>query len=406
MVLTHVYREGDQSQFKLNIRDAPIGEEDQAAQQSAFSTVANTLRSQAANPRKPSSNRGRRDVRNTIFVPSGQSLESAGLGGLPPFGASPSSTTSNPPMPADAYRGSDAQSIRSAHSIGSTTNAAIIHPSMHQPGLNASIVETVSATFSQGHVTKAVVIGEMALQHNAGDNASASGSDVVRLENFPVLEKVAPNPTFITQKLSASGEYSIDLSHTTRPTVAFKYQVHLDDTSLAAHAPMALTPTWRIEPTQASVILSYTFNPSFLSPSKRSVSLKNVMISISVEGAKPAGCQSKPAGIFSKEKSLIYWKLGDVTLDGYAEAPQKLLARFSTDGEAKPGSVEVRWEISGEQAVGLGSGLGISQIGGGKEESGGNDPFADESTPAVSTSGMWKEVPLTRRIISGKYAAS
>ena len=34
----------DQNQFKLNIRDAPIREEDQAAQQTAFSTVASTLR--------------------------------------------------------------------------------------------------------------------------------------------------------------------------------------------------------------------------------------------------------------------------------------------------------------------------------------------------------------------------
>ena len=345
-------------------------------------------------------------MRNTIFVPSGQSVESAGLAGLPPFGASPTNASSTPPIPTEAYRGSDAQSVRSAHSIGSTANTAITHPSMHQPGLNASIVETVSATFSQGQVIKAIVIGEMALQHNAADSASSPGSEVVRLENFPVLEKVAPNPTFISQKPSTSGEYSVDLSHTTRPTVAFKYQVHLDDTSLAAHAPIALTPTWKIEAMQASVILSYTFNPSFLSPSKRSVSLKNVMVFISIEGAKAASCQSKPAGIFSKEKSLIYWKLGDVTLDGYAEAPQKVLARFSTDGEAKPGNVEVRWEISGEQAAGLGSGLGISQTGAGKEESGGSDPFADESTTAVSTSGNWKEVPLTRRIMSGKYAAS
>ena len=36
--------EVDQNQFRLNIRDAPIREEDQAAQQTAFSSVANTLR--------------------------------------------------------------------------------------------------------------------------------------------------------------------------------------------------------------------------------------------------------------------------------------------------------------------------------------------------------------------------
>ena len=402
-MLIELNSEGDQSQLKLNIRDAQLRDEDQAAQQSAFSTVASTLRSQAVTPRKPSANRGRRDVRNTVFVPSGQSLEGTSLGGLPPLGALPLNAANTP---TESYRGSDAQSIRSAHSIVSAAHAGITHPSTHQPGLNASIVETVSATFTQGQVTKAVVIGELALQHNAAGGPS-SGSEVVRLENFQVLEKVAPNPTFITQKPSTSGEYSVNLIHTSRPTVAFKYQVHLDDSGLAAHAPISLTPTWKIEPPQASVILSYAFNPSFLSPSKRSVSLRNVMIFIGIEGVKPASCQSKPAGIFSKEKSLIYWKLGDTTLNGYAEAPQKLLARFSTDGEAKPGSVDVRWEITGEEAVGLGSGLSISQSGGlGKEDGGGNDPFADESTTATSSSGIWKEVPSTKRIISGRYTTS
>lgn len=286
-----------------------------------------------------------------------------------------------------------------------SANPAISHPQMHQPGLNASIVETVSATFSQGQVTKAVVIGELALQHNGNDASSPTASENIRLENFPVLEKVAPNPTFISQKPTVSGEYFVSLSQVARPTVAFKYQVHLEEANLAAHAPIALTPNWKVEPNQASVILSYGFNPAFFSPAKRSVSLKNVMIFIAIENAKASSCQSKPVGIFSKEKSMIYWKLGNITLDAYAETAQKLLARFSTESEAKAGSIEVRWEINGEDATGLGSGLSISQIGSSREESGGSDPFADESTSGRNASGKWKDVPVMRRMISGKYIA-
>ena len=355
--------------------------------------------SQVATPRKPSANRGRRDVRNTVFVPSGQPLEGAGLGSLP---APPSNLGGITGVPVESQRSSDAQSIRSAHSMTSLANPAVIHPQMHQPGLNASIVETVSATFSQDQVTKAVVIGELALQHNPSATASPSGSDSIRLENFPVLEKVAPNPTFITQTPAKSGEYTVNLSQVTRPSVAFKYQVHLEDSNLAAHAPVSISPTWKVEPTQASVILTYSFNPAFVSPARRSVSLKNVVIFIAAENAKALGCQSKPAGIFSKERSMIYWKLGDMTLDGYAEAPQKLLARFNTDSEAKPGNVEVRWEISGEQAQGLGSGLSLSQSS--IKEEGGSDPFADEGT-TPNPSGNWREVPVTRKIMSGKYIA-
>ena len=343
--------------------------------------------------------RGRRDVRNTIFVPTPQTPESPALTDPSAMVASPSYVAA----PIADNPGSDAQSIQSSHSLSSLTSNAVRHPEMHQPGLNASVVETVSTWFSQGQVTKAFVIGELALTHNATELASSSGTESIRLENFPVLEKVAPNPTFITQAPSRSGEYVVSLSNLARPAVAFKYQVHLEESNLAAHAPIALTPIWKIEAKQISVMLNYSFNPAFASALKRSVSLRNVGILIHIDDAKTISCQSKPIGTFSKEKSLIYWRLGDITLDGYAEAPQKLLARFSTESEAKQGSVEARWEISGEPATGLGSGLSLSQMGNAKEE--GTDPFADESAMA-SPNWVWKDVPVARKLISGKYLAS
>jgi hypothetical protein len=40
---------------------------------------------------------------------------------------------------------------------------------MHQPGLNASIIETVSATFENGTIQTAKVSGEVALVYNKVD---------------------------------------------------------------------------------------------------------------------------------------------------------------------------------------------------------------------------------------------
>ena len=318
-----------------------------------------------------------------------------------PFGPA----RSTPLSPDAGYNNADAQSIRSSLSMSSMTNPIIKHPEMHHlPGLNASIVETVSAWYSQSQVTRAVVIGELALAHNRGETTSTSSFENIRLENFPVLEKVAPNPSFITQLPSRSGEYSVALSQIPRTTVAFKYQVHLEESNLSAHAPIVLTPTWKVEPKQVSVILNYSFNPAFVSPMKRTVTLKNVTVFINIETRKALSCQSKPAGIFHKEKSTIYWKLGDVALDGYADAPQKLLARFATESEARPGTVEVRWEISGDDATGIGSGLGLSQMTPGSWGAG-NDPFSDESA-AGSPAGGWKEVAVARKVVSGKYVAS
>jgi len=285
--------------------------------------------------------------------------------------------------------------------------AMVKHPEMHQPGFNASIVETVSAWFQHGQVTKAIVIGELALAYNHTNLSPLPSTESIRLENFPVLEKVAPNSAFITQAPERSGEYVVNLSNINRTAVAFKYQVHLEEATLPSHAPMVLTPSWKIEPTQASVILSYAFNPAFASAAKRSVAMKNVTVAITLEGARASSCQSKPVGTFSKDKSLIYWKLGDITLDQYDSGPHKLLARFATESEAKPGNVEARWEVSGEHAAGIGSGLSMSHLDisseGPREE--GTDPFADEgatSTPSIS----WKEVPILRKLISGKYIAA
>lgn len=304
-------------------------------------------------------------------------------------------------LPMEDTRGADTQSIRSSHSLSSQGPTAVKHPEMHQPGLNASIIETVSAWFSNGQVTKATVIGEVALSYNGSDDNLKK--EVIRLENFPVLEKVAPNPSFIEQVPSRSGEYSVDLSHISRTSLAFKYQVHLEEASLATHAPVILTPVWKVEPTQTSVILNYSFNPAFAS-AQRKVSLQNVTVIINIENAKASTCLSKPTGTFSKEKNLIYWRLGDITIDAYAEGPQKLLARFTTDGEAKPGSVEARWEVNGEHAVGLGSGLGVSQKGVAEEKA---DPFTDDGSLARGVgSGVYKEVAVVRRMVSGKYVAN
>ena len=304
----------------------------------------------------------------------------------------------------DEYRGSDAHSITSSHSIGSLASSLIRHPQLDQPGLNASIIETVSTSFSAGQVTKSVITGEVALAFNETEKTPLSESDSIRLGNFAVLEKVAPNPQFITQLPSRSGEYKVNLLQIASTSVAFKYQVHVEDANLASYAPMTLLPNWKVESKQTSVILNYSFNPSFAVDVSRSVTLQNVFVAINIENARALSCLSKPVGHFSKEKSLIYWKLGDVVLSAHNEGPHKLLARFTTEGEARPGNVEARWEIGGEAATVLGSGLSVSQVSGIKED-GGSDPFADESAAPLSSAALYKDVPTVKKLLSGKYMA-
>lgn len=307
----------------------------------------------------------------------------------------------------DEQPASDAGSIRSGISMSSSTAAQTKHPEMHKPGLNSSVVETASAWFEHGLITRAVVTGELALAYNPSDTSSTFGAESIRLENFNVLEKVAPNPAFITQQPDKAGEYTVNPSGLHRTAVAFKYQVHIDDSNLGSHAPILLNPAWKVEPTQTSVILTYSRNPSFGAEAQQSVSLTNVVMIIHLEGAKAVSCLSKPVGTFVKERSTIYWRLGDITLEP-GQPARKLLARFATEAEAKPGNVEAKWEINAENMRGLGSGLGVSTLVQSGDGAGASaDPFADESAGASSSRlAEWKEVESVRRLLSGTYVAS
>lgn len=171
-------QESDQPQFKLDIRNEPIPEQDADAQ-AALSNVAYTLRSaQMPTPnRKLGTVRGRRDVRNTVYMPS-NSLDvmitenpqppSPGIatGRAAALAALSSGENAHP-------TGSDTTSIRSGHSL--TNHAVTRHADMQNPGLNASILETMSATFEHGVLSSMEIKGEVALVHNrAMDEFSAS----------------------------------------------------------------------------------------------------------------------------------------------------------------------------------------------------------------------------------------
>lgn len=413
-------------QFKLDIRNAPIQEEDGDAD-AALANMANTLRAQAApTARRSNTLRGRRDVRNTIFVPNPATPELTTLGDSPvpplPSGGSGSAAfpVPIPPQPtspafklphrtllSDDHAASDTQSVRSGRSLSSSGSLTIRHPELHEPGLNASLVETVSAWFEQGNVTKAMVIGQVALAFNPIDlSAGPFGTESIRLENFPILEKVAPNPAFIEQSGENPGNYTVDLSKITKTSVAFHYQIHLDSSNLSSFAPILLAPAWKSEPGQTQVKLHYTLNPNYKLGEAGSITLRNLVLVLRLEpGSKAKSCQSKPPGTFSREKGLIYWRLGDVTF--VKDQPsQTMFVRFLTEGEAKPGNSEARWELSGEPALGLGSGLNVSQASTSESKAEGDaDPFADadENIPPPSPAIVWKPVASVKRISSGTY---
>lgn len=171
--------ESDQPQFKLDIKNEPIREEDADAQ-AALSNVANTLRSSTLTTpsRKAGTIRGRRDVRNTIYVPAPEASEND-VAPSPGQNFSGNKTTASATLNTE-HSLSDTQSIRSARSM--TGGSVIKHPDMHQPGLNSSIVETVSASFENGEIKTGTVNGEVAFAY--GPSVSASTSSAGKIANI------------------------------------------------------------------------------------------------------------------------------------------------------------------------------------------------------------------------------
>lgn len=217
-------------------------------------------------------------------------------------------------------------------------------------------------------------------------------------------------------------EFTLDTSHLSVTAPAFTYRVHSDDdTALASHCPILLQPAWKPQGDKLGLLLQYKLNPDSVLP--RPVTLSNVAFIATYEGARASGVQTKPPGTHLKEKHIVYWRLGDITL---TDDWSKIICRVigEQNAEPQPGHVEVRWDYGVAMSPGdaetpvLGSAISVSRLveGKGKEkakeegsEEDEDDPFADDKGPLSPTSlkdsRTWVEVPLVRRLMSGKYEA-
>ncbi|KAL2190409.1 hypothetical protein L209DRAFT_703485 [Thermothelomyces heterothallicus CBS 203.75] len=417
--------EGDHP-FKLNIKNEPIPEEDQDAKQAALSSVANAL-NMGMPTRRTGTVRGRREVRNTVYMPS---LPTHDISPEHPFPVSPSLPTSatvpKPTPPAtftsETSRASDTQSIRSGTSFGGGSSysgiARIKHPEMsgpvYGPGLHSSIIEAVSAVFQNGEPSWVRVTGEVALSYVSDPEAPFADHETIRLNNFSTLESIGPNRAVVANTANPD-EFSVDLSHLTTTTPVFTYRVHADsDTALASQCPITISPVWKPQADKLGLLLQYRLNPSCALP--RPITLSNVVFIATYEGARASGVQTKPSGTHLKDKHIVYWRLGDVML---TEEWSKIICRVigEQNAEPMPGKVEVRWEWTppAHSASEGGSGISVARLlpeekGKGKavevEE---EDPFADASSvpPSPDPTGQqgraWADVPVVKRLVSGKY---
>ncbi|KAK9784505.1 putative FCH domain-containing protein [Seiridium cardinale] len=383
--------------FKLNIQKEPVADEDPEERQAALSNFTNSLSALGMPTRRAGTVRGRRDVRNTIYVPAPVS-ESSPLPALNfPSSSSKPNAVAALTSEASVAGTSDTQSIRSSNSLNSIVHFK--HPDMHEPGLNSSIMETISATFEGGQMSSVKVNGEIAFSFNPTDPSGSQTHQAIRVNNFSALEVIGPNRIFVANHTpDQPDQFTLDLSHL-RPnqaTVGFSYRLHVEPASPPTdHVPILLNPLWKPQGDKLGLLLQYKLNPAF--KLSNTITLHNVVFLATYEG-KASGAQTKPSGTHLKEKHLVYWRLGDITLDA-SQDWHKIVCRIIGEAgvEPKPGTVEARWEFS--PAGQLSDGITISRL----EESKGkevelsdDDPFADAGA-SDNGEGRWVDVPAVRR---------
>ncbi|KAI1352035.1 Muniscin C-terminal mu homology domain-containing protein [Xylaria sp. FL0043] len=394
--------------FKLSIQKEPVAEEDEEAKKAALSNVANSLSAMGVPARKMGTVRGRRDVRNTIYVPGPVSENSPSSTVMPPIPTMFSRPTGLSTLTSEASVAgtSDTQSIRSGNSLSSVLQAK--HPEMHEPGLNSSLIETVSATFESGAVKSVKVNGEIALSFNPGDDLNPPSHLSVRINNFPLLDSIGPNRIFVSNSPDHPDQFTLDTSHLRNTHIGFSYKLHSDvDTPASEHVPILLHPTWKPQGDKLGLLLQYKLNPSFNFAANGSpIQLHNLVIFATYEG-KASGVQTKPSGTHLKDKHLVYWRLGDVTLSETADW-QKIVCRVVGEqgAEPKPVNVEARWEFTPPVDAEASQTISLSRLeeGKGKEvEITDDDPFADAASSAAEV--KWVDVPAVRKQLSGRYEA-
>lgn len=418
--------------FKLNIQNEPVPEEDADAKKAAVANVANTLStlSMGMPSRKMGTVRGRREVRNTIYVPPPPAP--APLAEVPPA-TSPSlprsptfssTTTTSKPTAVAALTSesslagtSDTQSIRSATSL--TALAHLKHPDMTNPGLNSSIIETVSAHFEDGELKSARIAGEIAFAYNTTADSPGKESETIRVNNMQLLEAIGPNRIFV-QNTAAADNFTLNTMHLQphKATVGFTFRAFSESaTALASHCPLVIRPVWKPQGDKLGLLLQYRLNPTSAAAiaaasSQQPVVLHDLVLIATYEGARASGVQTKPTGTHIKDKHLVYWRLGDVTLtDAWAKIVCRIVGQQGA--EPQPGHIEARWEYAASSpaakaadgSLDISISALISSKGKEKEEEEEADPFADESTTSPKPEGNWVEVPTSRQIVSGRYDA-
>lgn len=265
-------------------------------------------------------------------------------------------------------------------------------------------------------------------------------TETVRINNFPLLDVIAPANRIFVSNTGHADEFTLDTSHLAKTSTAFTYQIHSESNGVATLAPLCplifeLVRVPRKEPTadekpdpltdkELRLRLQYRVNPAALPASSDGtdvaplpLTLHRLILVLTYEG-KASAVKTGRGGKELRGENLVYWKFDDVTLPAPARGSEgewsNLLCRISPAGDAdlQPGHVEARWEYTPQQGGG-GARVSLARLledkGKGKaveEAEADADPFSDDNPISPRPDDRhWEAVPLVSQAVSGLYLA-
>ena len=279
----------------------------------------------------------------------------------------------------------------------------IMHPSLTTPGLNSSIVELFNATFKDGKLARSNAIGEVAFSFIVDETNKKLPNEIglqISSKSNGLLPNFMVNPMFLQQSATSPGSFSIsDPTQISMRTVGgLKYMLNNPT------PPIVITPIWKHEDKQSTVIISIKPTSELESYlAHESLSLSNIMVSVSIQNAVVLSAATKPPGSLNKEKGRVTWILPHPIVFNFSKKEERLVARFITNSRASESDtgVQMRFNISNEDGAGridfLNTDMEIKASGVSMVE----DPFGDGISKQIDD---WSEVPTLKSLVAGSYS--
>lgn len=286
---------------------------------------------------------------------------------------------------------------------GSLMGGQIMHPSLTTPGLNSSIVELFNATFKDGKLARSNAIGEVAFSFIVDETNKKLPNEIglqISSKSNGILPNFMVNPMFLQQSATSPGSFSIsDPTQISMRTVGgLKYMLNNPT------PPIVITPIWKHEDKQSTVIISIKPTSELESYlAHESLSLSNIMVSVSIQNAVVLSAATKPPGSLNKEKGRVTWILPHPIVFNFSKKEERLVARFITNSRASESDtgVQMRFNISNEDGAGridfLNTDMEIKASGVSMVE----DPFGDGISKQIDD---WSEVPTLKSLVAGSYS--